>query len=118
MRIVLALGRHGQIGHVQAVIVTPPFALLEHRMGDFLDRQVFEGIGIGVERLAAHQQGAIRPHVFSDLGQRLVSQILRCDEDEIGLGRIAVIPVFIRVPAWRIGEAHMLAHGFGQHLGL
>ena len=95
-----------------------PLALLRYRVGNFLDGQVLEGIGFGVECLTADQQSPICPYVLGNLDERLIRQVLRRDEDEVRLGGVSVVPVFIGVLTRRVGETHMLAHGLSQHLRL
>jgi hypothetical protein len=107
---------HGQVFHLQGIIVMPPLAARQHLLGNLLHRQIGIGIGLGAEGGAQHQQRPIRPHLVGELLQLLVGQAGGGHIDEIALGGMAVLPIH-RIRR-RIAEALQLAQRLGQHGGV
>ena len=105
-----------QVGDIEAVVVVAPFALGEHCGRNLLDREVREGIGLPAKGSTADEQAAAVANLIAQLRELFACKRLGRDVEEVTFRGAALLPV--KLIARGIGEAHDLAHGFGQHRGV
>lgn len=92
------------------------FAAVEDLLGNFFDGEVIEGGGFAAKGHAEDEEAAICAHVFAELGELGLAEVLGGDVNEVAFGGVAVLPV--EGFAGGVGEAFEFAQGFGEHFGV